>query len=536
MNLISDVERRFEDAPDRLGLIFEDGREFTYEGMDENASRVARLLEEKGIELGDLVVIYMQNSPELVFTLFGAWKLGAVPVPVNVMYETGELLKVIDKTDPSLLVADRRNVEVVDDVAERFDSVYLTNPGAGPASSENAETADAYASYDRALAEQQGGHRPAADLPDDHEAAVLSTGGTTGDPKFVSLTHDRTYDSLSSLASEMRGGRSPPHPTASEDVPPNLVTLPLFHGGGQQTLLFAYHVGRSVVLLRRFRVETCVELVDAYDIDNLVLMPTMIYDLVDYDGDVSLDSVESVLSTGQKLDLNLRRRFERRFDIPILENYGATEVGHVAGWTMKDVQAGEWKPGSAGKIYDGVDVEIRDEDDEPLPRGEVGEICVQSGMTKDGYVGDDDDELRVKDGWVYTGDMGYIDEDGVLFIVGRKREMIKCGGFQVWPAELEETLLENEAVDDACIVGVPDERMGEIPFAFVVSSETGAIDEESVIEYTREMLSKYKAVRRVEFLEELPRTDAGKVQRGNLQERAEALHRSGTERADEGET
>jgi len=509
MNLATDIERRCDEAPDRPGLIFEDGREFTYEELDTNASGTARVLEDSGVERGERVAIYMQNRPELVFSLIGCWKCGAVPVPVNIMYKTEELEKVLDNTSPVVLIASRKNPKVVNRFVDRLDAVYIT--GEDPAEGNKR-------SLDRALAEQSGDHYSAIDVTEDEEAAVLSTGGTTGEPKFVSIAHHGTYESLSKLASANKGGAEPPHGIVPLEVPPNLVTLPLFHGGGQQTLLFAYHVGRSVLLMRRFRVNKCVKLVDQYGIDNLVLMPTMIYDLMDADTDITLDSVKSVLSTGQKLDLSLRRRFENRFDIPILENYGATEVGHVAGWTMNDVAEGEWKPGAAGKIYDDVVVEIRDEDDAALPRDEVGEICVQSGMTQDGYVGEGDSELRMEDGWIYTGDMGYVDEDGVLFIVGRKREMIKCGGFQVWPSELEEDLLEHEAVDDVCVVGVPDERLGQKPKAFVVPAEAATVNAEGLIEFTRERLSHYKAVRAVKFVDALPRTDAGKVKRGRLRE------------------
>lgn len=512
MNLARDIERRARQAPEKAGLIFENGTEFTYAQMDTKSSKTARLLQEYGVNKGDRVAIYMQNRPQLVFSLVACWKIGAVPTPINVMYKSEELEKVFSKTSPRVLIADDMNLGIVEEKASRFNATIVVSD-----SEPNVQNAIWYS--DR-LKEVSGDHFPAIELDDDAEAAILSTGGTSGDPKAVSINHKQTHKSLSKLAQAMKGGDEPPYEVASPDTPPNIVTLPLFHSGGQQSMLFAYHVGRSVILMRRFGVEKLSELVGGYSVDNLVLMPTMIFDLVDYDGKVPLDSVEAVLSTGQKLDLNLRKRFEEKYDIPILENYGSTEVGHVAGWTMNEIREGEWKPGSAGKIYDGVDVEIRDEDGKPVPQGETGEICVREGISGEGYVGSED-ELRRDDDWVYTGDMGYIDEDGVLFIEGRKREMIKTGGFQVWPSELEEVLRKHDMVKEITVLGVQDERMGEIPKAFVVPTEESIHPEsaqETLIEYCRDKLSHYKTIRAVEFVDKMPRTDAGKINRGELEQ------------------
>ena len=159
----------------------------------------------------------------------------------------------------------------------------------------------------------------------------------------------------------------------------------------------------------------------------------------------------------------MRRAFEQRYRVPILVNYGSTEAGHIAGWTGRDMKAGRWKPGSAGRVYPGVELEIRDDDGTALPTGAEGEVVVRSALTR-GYVDDAEASAElVRDGWVHTGDMGYVDEDGVLFLVGRKRDMIKCGGFQVWPEEIEDELRAHPLVRDVRVLGRPDDRLGEIP-------------------------------------------------------------------------
>jgi long-chain acyl-CoA synthetase len=253
------------------------------------------------------------------------------------------------------------------------------------------------------------------------------------------------------------------------------------------------------------------------------LAPTLIYDVVASADDIDLSSLRSVLSAGQRLDPDLQRRFEIRFGVPILQTYGSTEIGHVAGWTGADLKAGRWRPGAVGRIYPGVEVEVRSDDGTVLPAGSSGEIWVRSKVTS-GYADGEGSDLIDDQGWVRSGDVGTVDEDGVLMLVGRRREMIKTGGFQIWPAELEDVLREHPEVADIAVVGVPDDRMGEIPKVFVVTKDdaTTSRDElaDDIIRFARDRLAHFKVPRALEFIDELPRTEAGKVARVELVARA----------------
>ena len=336
------------------------------------------------------------------------------------------------------------------------------------------------------------------------------------------MTHGGTYETMARLARAAKGGKPGPYPLAPAGTAPNLIPLPLFHSGGQQTLLFAFHVGRSVVLMEKFSAQRVAELVVEHRIDNLFLLPTMLYDLAHMPGHPDFSSVRSVLVAGGEVSGALRMHFEERFAIPLLTNYGSTETGHVAGWTGADIKAGRWVPGSVGRIYEGVEVQIRDGNGAVANIGDAGEICVRTKVSS-GYVDRDSAALIDEDGFVHSGDIGYVDDDGVLFLVGRKREMIKCGGFQVWPMELEEELRQHPLVSDVAVVGAPDARLGEIPKAFVIvaGEETDPDALESrLIEFARQRLAHYKAVRAVELVEALPRTAAGKVDREALRARA----------------
>lgn len=502
MNLAFDLERRAAEAGDRLALIFDDGREFSFADLDGWASRMARALKELGVADGDHVALYLQNSPELVCSLFALWKIAAVPVTISALYGAAELAASMSKAGAVAVISDQKGLANMQAAAESVTQAVIGG----------VDLPAGVADLDQLAAKHADGLR-APDLPGDHDAVVLFTGGTTGAPKAVAMTHGGTFDTMSRLARAAKGGKKGPYQLVSEKTSPNLIGLPLFHSGGQQTLLFALHVGRSILLMEKFSAQRTAELVARYRIDNLFLLPTMLYDIAHLAGEPDFSSVRSVLVAGGEVSSALRAQFEERFRIPLLNNYGSTETGHVAGWTASDIKAGGWLPGSAGRVYDGVELEIRDDQGVAVAHGKAGEICVRTKVSS-GYVDGSSEMLVDESGWTASGDIGYLNDDDVLFLVGRKREMIKCGGFQVWPTELEEELLQHPAVADVAVVGAADERMGEIPMAFVVANEEILADD--LIEFARARQAHYKAIRAVRFVDELPRTAAGKIDRQAL--------------------
>ncbi|SEG86284.1 long-chain acyl-CoA synthetase [Thermomonospora echinospora] len=515
-NLAQILEARARDRGRTVGLHGEDGRSWTFEQIDLIAGGVAKALEAEGVGAGDRVAFYLTNGPEIVFFLFGAWKLGAVPVTISSLYNVSELAESVAKTDPKLLLVDARGTDALGDV----DGTKVTIRSVGPPTAPGASTDGV-----RPLQWGEEARVDAVEVPADGESCILFTGGTTGRPKAVSVTHGGTLDSLRRLARVSTGSKE--QGTATPTAKPNLIALPLFHSGGQHSLLFAYFVGRGAVVWERFGVDRLADLTDRFAFDNLFLLPTMVYDIVHAKRDLPFTGVKHILVAGQAISWTVRRAFELRYGIPILVNYGSTESGHIAGWNSKDMKAGLWKPGSAGRIYPGVELEIRDEDGNTLPPGSEGEIVVRSELTK-GYVDDAEaSSALVRDGWVHTGDIGRVDEDGVLWLSGRKRDMIKCGGFQVWPEEIEDVLREHELVRDIRVFGGPDDRLGEIPVALVVRADGPVSDDEladALVAFARERLAHFKAPRRVEFVPELERSATGKVSRASVPDREGGSH------------
>ncbi len=516
MNLAQDLEYRAGSSPNAIAIIDERDRSLSYAQWHDYAARLATWLEANGVAPGDRVALFMHNSIEQVVAIFGTWMAGAVPVSVSALYNSRELADSLDKTGPVLLLTDSKRASTVKSSGVEVPEHVIKDVIGGEES-----TGVAYS----LLAGVSPRTAKAPDRRSD-EAVVLFTGGSTGEPKAVSLTHGGTYDSMATLAKASRPGLEGPAPTVPPDVSPNLILLPLFHGGGLQSLLFALHLGRKVVLMERFNVSRLDTMVMRHKVDNLFLMPTMIYDLVHAPPHIKLDPVRKVLVAGQALDHHLRVRFEGRYDAIVFSNYGSAEMGHVAGWTPHDVRLGSWKPGSVGRIYEGVTVEIRDAEGNSVPTGVEGEICVQTERTL-GYIedaGSATSEPLVVDGWVRSGDVGYVDEDGLLFLVGRRREMIKTGGFQVWPAEIESEIRHHPNVQDVVVVGVPDDRLGEVPLAFVVPRTPATTDSESferdLINFSRNRLAHFKQLRSVAVVDRIPRSEAGKSQRAALREAA----------------
>ncbi|WP_238010525.1 class I adenylate-forming enzyme family protein [Dactylosporangium sp. AC04546] len=500
-NLARILEGRRDDRGDVVGLHGEDGRTWTFAEVDRLAGGVAAALRAEGIGPGDRVACYLTNGPEIVFFLFGAWKIGAVPVTVSSLYNASELAESVAKTDPQLLLVDDRRPDVVAELTA-LSAVPVRAFGAAPPGVD-------------ALDWRHERLTPAVDVDPDAEACILFTGGTTGRPKAVSVTHGGTRASLARLARVSTGTDA--ESTAAADASPNLIALPLFHSGGQHSLLFACYVGRAAVVWERFGVDRLAELMERFRFDNFFFLPTMVFDIVHAERDLPFEGVKSVLVAGQAIAWPVRRAFEERYRVPILVNYGSTEAGHIAGWNGRDMKAGLWKPGSAGRVYPGVELEIRDDAGHALPTGAEGEVVVRSELTR-GYV-DDAEASRelVRDGWVHTGDIGYVDEDGVLFLVGRKRDMIKCGGFQVWPEEIEDELRGHPLVHDVRVLGRPDDRLGEIPVALVVREPDETVADAdlagALVAFARDRLAHFKTPRRIEFVPALERSATGKLSR-----------------------
>lgn len=342
------------------------------------------------------------------------------------------------------------------------------------------------------------------DLGGDAEVALMiGTSGTTGEPRRVPVLH-RTIDAgIQALrASNGANGRK-------RDV--NVVCFPLYHLAGLIPSLITLATGRQIALLEKFDAHRVADLVEQFEIRSLALTPTTIRDLLDAGiGRERLVSLKYVRSGTAPLPLHLARRFQATYGIPLIQAYGQTESGgEVIGWDPTDVQEHlSDKIGAVGRPRPGIDVVITPAGDESpnggLPSGEIGELWLR------GAQGMDD--------WQRTGDLASRDDDGFIWIHGRADDVIVCGGFNIHPAMLEHVLEQHPSIRDAAVTGVPDDRLGHIPVAAVVTAD--GVTDEMLDHWCRDHLEPYQVPRRYLHVDEVPRTDTGKIHRPGVLELA----------------
>jgi long-chain acyl-CoA synthetase len=460
-----------------------DDIELSYAMLDETSARVAALLRQKGVEPGDRVGLMLPNVPYFPGIYYGILRAGAVVVPMNVLLKEREVNFYLGDSGAKLLFAWHDFA----DAAEAGAECILVKPGA----------------FEQLLVAQEP-DRELADRSGEDTAVILYTSGTTGKPKGAELTHDNLYRNCS-MTSVTLGEFS------HEDV--LLGALPLFHSFGQScTMNSAVSVGATVTMIPRFDPEKALEMLSRDQVTVFLGVPTMYNAMLHAKNADTADAstLRLCMSGGAAIPVELIRGFEAKFDCAILEGYGLSETSPVASFNHPDR---ERKPGSIGTPIEGVEMQVWDEQGNELPQGEVGEIVIRGHNVMKGYWERPDataDAIN-SDGWFRSGDMAKVDEDGYFFIVDRKKDLIIRGGYNVYPREVEEVLYEHPAIQEAAVVGVPDDALGEEVGAAVVLKEGGSLDAQEVKTYVKEQVAAYKYPRKVWFVDELPKGPTGKI-------------------------
>jgi len=475
---------RAVERPDFPLLYVEEDGPWSTAALASAAADLAVELGRHGVGPGDRVLVRLGNDERYLAALTGVWLRGAAAIAMHPAAPVSDAVRT---------TASMAAVVVVGDLAD-------------PAAPAAAVPFVAVPRLARTAAHTVNLTVPA--VADDDEALVLLTSGSTGAPKGVVLTHANAWSNLTATVAAFRRDT---RMTAIPDVPkaPNLIANPVSHTAGVVRLLFALYVGRSVVLLRKFDATAAKAAIDAHGIDNLTINPAMLRMLLEGLPDASdLGPVRYASSGTAPLPAALREAFEKRFGIPVLQAYGQTEAfGGIAIENVKDVLAGRRRPGSVGRALPGVELRIVIDERDAAP-GEQGEVWVRTRAATRGYIGDASAAAPVDvDGWLHTGDLGHVDDDGYLFITGRIKNVIICGGFNVIPEEIQAVLMTDPAVREAAVVGMPDERLGEVPVAVVEADGTA----EGIQARAAPLLAPYKRPRRVVVVEALPRVPNGKV-------------------------
>ena len=497
-NLALLAEKAYERHGDHESLFFE-GTWHSTGRLRERVLRMGTGFTELGIEPGDRVVVMMSNCPEVGIAYNALWRAGAVITPAIFLLQPDDLRHILTHSDAKAIITTPEFIDTVKKAADGVDTLkFILSVG---------EETDGILSLGSLEDAEPGEIVPRADS---ELAALMYTGGTTGRAKGVMISHENLW----------RAGKAGHDASHREGINRNLIPLPLSHSYGLLVTAVGMHSEEKGVaaLQRWFDGPNFLELIQEHKLQLAAVVPSMLQMLLslpleDYD----LSSLQYVVSGASPLAADVVHEFERRVPgVEIREGYGLTETTALVSTTPP----GQRRLGAVGKAVPGSEIRIVDDEGNDVPDGEEGEIICRSPMVMQGYWKSEDATAdAIKGGWFYTGDIGKLDEDGYLFILDRKKDLIIRGGFNVYPRDIEDVLVQHPAVQIAGVVGKPDPRLGEEVVAFVQLVPGGEATEEELIEFAKSKLGKYKYPREVRIIEGIPLTPVLKIDRKQLRTR-----------------
>ncbi|MFO7602150.1 MAG: long-chain fatty acid--CoA ligase [Candidatus Desulfacyla sp.] len=492
MNLAQLLMDSADRRPDHPAVIFGD-QQATYRELDRRTDALAWGLRERGMGPGDIVVLMMPNSIDWITVYYALAKLGAVVLPVNFLYRTEELTHIFRDSGARAFIGRSDYLTYAGPLVLESKQFHL-------ALTAGEDTADGFETLKGLLADR--GSFPLCEVRDDDTLAIIYTSGTTGLAKGAMLTHHSLGSNARTVA-DMR--YTEPHDVC-------LGVLPLFHIYGQtSTLNASLYLGLTIRLWEHFEAEAVFTAIETEESSILIAVPTIFNRLAEMAAQTPpvRSSLRFCVSGGASLPVEVLRRFEKAFHVTIYEGYGLTECSPVC---VENPYGRPTKPGSIGVPIPGFEARIADEKGTDVPPGEVGELIVQGPGVMKGYLNQPEATAEtLRGGWLHTGDLARQDEDGYIFIVDRKKEMIIRGGYNVYPREIEEVLYGHPAVLECAVVGMPHPDLGEEVAAVIVLRPGISATVEEIRDYVKERVAPYKYPRVVRFVPELPKTNTGKI-------------------------
>jgi long-chain acyl-CoA synthetase len=510
------------------------GRKWTYAELGELTRKAARGLQDLGVKPGTRVGLCLPNTPYYVASYFAILRIGGVVVNLNPLYTERELEHLVVDSEVSVIIATDLAMSLPK-LEPMIGRTSLTRVVVCP-------IADVLPSWKgrayRLFKRKEIAHEPHdlrflrfADLtardadPDPvecsaHDLAVLQyTGGTTGRPKGAMLSHANLTANSAQMIAHV--GHMP------ETQERTLGVLPMFHVFALTTVLnYSVDTAAEMILLPRFEMKSFLETAKRTKPTQFFGVPTLYTALNGVDMHGAMDEVRVCISGGAPLPLEVRQKFESRTGVRVVEGYGLTEASPIIACNPLE---GVVKDNSCGPAFPGTALEIRDPDNihKLMKTGERGEVCARGPQVMKGYWNRPDaTEQTFVYGALRTGDIGYLDEDGYLFLVDRIKDLIICSGYNVYPRMIEDAIYEHPAVAEAVVIGVPDEYRGQAPKAFVALREGKTVGEEELMAHLKERISKIEMPSAIEFRESLPRTLVGKLSKKELVEEEQARRKA----------
>ena len=512
MNVKTLIERAVMQYPERIALVYGPDR-FTFQELDERVNRLANGLLGLGVKKGDRVGMLMYNCREFIETDFALSKTGIVRVPLNARLTGADHEYILNDSGSSVLIYDEEHAQVVAEIKDRLPQVkkYI-KIAKGAKTSQSPSSLD----YDE-LVGQSSTEAPDIAISEEDLHTLFYTSGTTGQPKGAMLTQKSWANVIINIALDYG-------PIDQDDVILN--TQPLSHGAGF-FVLPCFIKGGTNVLIPQFSPEAVFETIVREKVTVLKLVPVMLYNLLDSPEKdrFDLSCLKTIIYGGSPIAPSRLIEAVKYFGPRLMQLFGQAEApmcisvmskrDHVIDGPPEEVR----RLSSAGKPFTNVEVKIVDENGAELPPEQVGEVIVRGYHMFIGYWNkpEETDEI-LKNGWVYTGDLGFTDDRGFIFLVDRKKDMIISGAFNIYPKEIEDVISHHPKVKEVAVIGVPDEKWGEAVKAIVVFQQDAQVSEAEIIEFCRERLASFKKPKSVDFMDQLPRNPYGKVQKNALRE------------------
>ena len=474
--------------------------------IEEIGKHFAKFLTFYGIAKGDPVLVCMPHRPEVVFAYQGILRSGAIVIPVMHLLHANEINYILANSEAKAVITSSEILPKIQQATQNLQhpvKIISVDPTERKQSSHYE-----IISWSKTIPIQIVLNEEKLNLKKSDVAVILYTSGTTGKPKGVMLTHrNLTANLLSSDELQQDNERGT-----------TIVVLPLAHVYGFGVMNGCFYRGNSAVIFSKFDTEQIFQAIETHRVKSFAAVPAMIHAMVSSPNSENYDlsSLEAVGSGSAALPHTLRATFQEKFNAEVRDAYGLSEASPGVTTQRKDMPI---KDGSVGVPLPNVQIKIVDQDGNEVPTGEVGELIVKGDNVTPGYYKNPEaTKEALKDGWLYTGDMAKVDEDGYLFIVDRKKDLIIRGGFNIYPRDLEELIAKHPDVSEVAVIGVPSERMGEEVVACVVKKPGSQATESELIKYCQQRLAKYKTPKEIVFFKELPRNGVGKILKMKLKE------------------
>jgi len=491
------------ELPDKVAIEFEDQR-LTFKELDLLANKAANAYHSIGIRKGDRIAHYLPNCIELINSLMGCFKHGFVIVPMNINFKEQEIQHILHDSGAKAIITDIEHLPTVR-------NVLSTLPNLRHIILINGAEANTNSFHD--LLKKSPDKKPSVFIKDEDYSIIFYTSGTTGKPKGAALDQTNVTSNLKALEQAWKLNK--------DEV--FLLTLPLYHIHGIGVALCgSLYNGNFTILKKKFVAEDVVETIQKRKVTLFMGVPTMYYKILEVENleKYDLSSMRLFVSGSAPLTRELFGQLKKKLGHEILERAGMSETM----MNFSNPYEGERIPGSVGPCLPGVKVRIvNPETFEDVPVNEAGEIALRGPNVFHGYWNKTEYNRKVfKDGWFLTGDIGKIDENNYVYIIGRSKDVMKSGGINIYPREIEDVIETMPQVKECAVVGVPDKEFGESVKAYVVLNQGEKLTDNDVIEYCREKLASFKKPKFVEFLEQLPKNTMGKILKEELRKKVKS--------------